>query len=184
MHFNSCSGGMIRPQPPTCCCCQRSTGANLSACALSQQCVRTSALHCTRDSRLESEQQLPKGFVLFLGCRLSLQLHVVVFIYPVSHILAVFPWPSLLVNLFVSLFFLFIILSLRLGMPFTTVRMTMLWLLVLWTLAQNTLTIVRGFQSNSIHLRESEASQMELLTTKTRYMKVFTNICVWNTCTD
>lgn len=68
IHLNSYSGGMTRPQPPTCCCCQRSRGANLSACALNQHPPRMPALHCTRDYRSDSGPQPPKGFVLILGC--------------------------------------------------------------------------------------------------------------------
>lgn len=61
MQFNAfllCSGGMTRLQPPTSCCCQRSRGANQSACALNQQAMRTPALHCTRDYRSDSGPQL------------------------------------------------------------------------------------------------------------------------------
>lgn len=148
IHLNSYSGGMTRPQPPTCCCCQRSRGANLSACALNQQSVRTHALHSTRDSRSDSGPQFPKGFVLFL-----------------SYFCLVCFLP-----------FLIFAFAFRLGTPFTSARMKTLWLWVLWTFAQATLMIARGFQSQNIHPRGSEVSQMEPQT-KTRYVKVGTNVC-------
>lgn len=66
MHLNSYSGGMTRPQPPTCCSCQRSREANLSACTLNQQSVRTPALHCTREYWSDLGPQCPKGFILYL----------------------------------------------------------------------------------------------------------------------
>uniref|UniRef100_A0A8C4IVB0 Maternal embryonic leucine zipper kinase n=1 Tax=Dicentrarchus labrax TaxID=13489 RepID=A0A8C4IVB0_DICLA len=65
----------------------------------------------------------------------------------------------------------------RLRKAFTTARMKMLSLWVPWTFAQTTLMIARGFQSHSIHPRGSEVSQMELQTTKMRYVKVGTNVC-------
>lgn len=63
--FLLCSGGMTRLQPPTSCCCQRSRGANLSACALNQQSTRTPALHCTRDYRSDSAPQLSIALFFF-----------------------------------------------------------------------------------------------------------------------
>lgn len=100
LHLHSYSGGMTRPQSPICCCCQRSIGANLSACALNQQSVRTPALHCTRDYRSDSGPQLPKCIVLLLGCRLLLQLHVLVqslWLHPVPYIRTVSPLPSVFI---------------------------------------------------------------------------------------
>lgn len=54
IHLHFSSGAMTRPQPPTCCSCRRSRGANLSVCALNRQSVRTPALHCTREYRSSS----------------------------------------------------------------------------------------------------------------------------------
>ncbi len=44
--------------------------------------------------------------------------------------------------------------------------------------------IARGFQSHSIHPRGSEVSQMDLHTTKTRYVKVGTNVCFFQSHTS
>ena len=165
---------MTRPQPPTCCCCQRSRGASLSACALNQQSVRTPALHCTREFRSDSGPQLPKGFVPFLGCWLSLQLHVQVqslWLYSAPYTFIVSQFTMLL-----QIFDLFSPLTFRLGTPFTSVRMKTQWLSVLSTFAQSTLMTARGCQAHNTHPRGLEVSQMDPQTTKTWYVKAGTNV--------
>lgn len=116
-YLNFYSGGMTRPQPPTCCCCQRSKGANLSACAPSRQPVRTPALHYTREYRSVMGPQLPKGFAPFLVFTTACPVCVLhKYCFPVS---------GLVVDLCCLSFFL-LMFSFRLGTPFTSARMKML----------------------------------------------------------